>query len=68
MINIIIKCENQNLNEIFEYIGNDYGKCLYIFIDLKKYGIDDENFNVWIQYNDKNEIVAVMTGDYYFID
>lgn len=37
---------------------------MYIFIDLKKYGIDDENFNVWIQYSHQNEICAIIS-EYY---
>lgn len=49
---------------IFDYIGDDYGKCLYIFIDLKKYGLDDDNFNVWIQNNDQKEICAIIS-EYY---
>lgn len=37
---------------------------MYIFIDLKKYGLEDENFNVWIQYNSQNEICALIS-EYY---
>lgn len=61
---MIIKCNNRDIDKIFEYIGEDYGKCLYIFIDLKKYGLDDENFNVWIQQESNNEICAIIS-EYY---
>ena len=61
---MITESTENNINEIFEYIGDDYGKCLYIYIDLKKYGLEDENFNVWIQYADKNEICAIIS-EYY---
>ena len=47
---MIIECTNNKIETVFDYIGEDYVKCLYIFIDMKKYGLDDENFNVWIQY------------------
>lgn len=60
---MIIEGNTNNIETILDYIGEDYGKCLYIFIDLKKYGLDDENFNVWIQY-DNNEICAVIS-EYY---
>jgi len=61
---MIESCEKKDIKSIFEYIGEDYGKCLYIFIDLKKYGLENENFNVWIQYNDLNEICCIIT-EYY---
>ena len=34
----MIKCTKENAQEIFDYIGKDYGKCAYLYIDLKKYG------------------------------
>lgn len=58
---MIIACENKDIDSVFEYIGEDYGKCLYIYIDLKKYGLDDDNFNVWIQYDDNGEICAIIS-------
>lgn len=61
---IIINCNESDLDDIFKYIGDDYGKCLYIYIDLKKYGLNDDNFNVWIQYNNQNEICAIIS-EYY---
>ena len=35
MIQMIIPCNDENIETVFEYIGEDYGKCLYIYIDLK---------------------------------
>lgn len=61
---MIIPCNDKNIDVVFDYIGKDYGKCLYIYIDLKKYGLDDENFNVWIQYND-NDVVCAIISEYY---
>lgn len=61
---MIINCSKENINSVFDYIGNDYGKCLYIYIDLKKYGIEDENFNVWIQYDENLQIIALIS-EYY---
>ncbi|OEC97288.1 MULTISPECIES: GNAT family N-acetyltransferase [Methanobrevibacter] len=60
---MIIECTNDNIKTVFNYIGEDYGKCLYIFIDLKKYGLDDDNFNVWIQYN--NDKICAIISEYY---
>ena len=61
---MIVECNNEDITSVFDYIGEDYGKCLYIYIDLKKYGIDDENFNVWIQYNENEDICAIIS-EYY---
>ena len=61
---MIIQCSDENIDSVFDYIGEDYGKCLYIYIDLKKYGLDDENFDVWIQYNENEEICAIIS-EYY---
>ena len=36
-------------DEALRYIGNDYGKCLYLYIDLIKYGLENENINMWCQ-------------------
>ena len=61
---MIVKCQENDLKSVFEYIGNDYGNCLYIYIDLKKYGLNNKDFNVWYQMNADNEIHAVIT-EYY---
>ena len=61
---MIIKGNEKDMDTILEYIGTDYGKCLYIYIDLKKYGFTNENFNVWIQYDENNEICCIIS-EYY---
>lgn len=58
---MIISCENKDIDSVFDYIGSDYGRCLYIYIDLKKFGLDDENFNVWIQYNENSKICGIIS-------
>lgn len=58
---MIISCKTEDIKSILNYIGEDYGKCLYIFIDLKKFGLDNDNFNIWIHYNDDNKICAIIT-------
>lgn len=61
---MLVRCGNEDKKVILDYIGKDYGKCLYIFIDLCKYGLNNENFNAWIQYDKDNKIIAVIT-EYY---
>ena len=44
---MVVKCNNNQRQEILDYIGLDYGKCLYLYIDLIKYGCDSEFTKVW---------------------
>ena len=60
---MIIKANKSNINEIFKYIGEDYCRCIYLYLDLKKYGVDNENINSWIQY-DGEKIVSVILKYY----
>lgn len=33
--------------ELLNYIGDDYKKVPYLYLDLEKYGVGDENVNTW---------------------
>ena len=57
---MIVECNEGNIKQVFEYIGDDYEKCLYLYIDLKKYGLSNENFRVWIQF-DGDEICGLIS-------
>lgn len=61
---MISKCNSDNIEQVFNYIDEDYQNCLFTYIDLVKYGLDNENFNVWIQYNDENNICCIIS-EYY---
>lgn len=52
---MIEKIINQNYN-IIEYIGMDYYKCLYLYLDYKQYGIINDNINIYIQKQNNNII------------
>lgn len=56
---MIKKIENQN-NNILDYIGQDYGKCLYLYLDYLKYGLDNPNVKVWTQLDNNDDIDAVI--------
>lgn len=58
---MITECNEDNVHQVFDYIGQDYEKCLYMYIDLVKYGIKNENFKVWIQYDDENNICGIIS-------
>ena len=54
----------EQVKEIENYIGNEYHKCIYLYLDLKKYGIFNDNIKIWIQYNENSEITAVLLKYY----
>lgn len=65
----MFKCTENDKKEILEYIGESYGKCLYLYVDLLKYGFDDENINVWVQREDgkvKALLLQYYTGVHIF--
>ena len=66
---MIVKCTQKNLQDILDYIGQDYGQCLYLYIDLLKYGFENENINVWYQRQDERIVALVLqyyTGTHVF--
>ncbi|WP_054957470.1 GNAT family N-acetyltransferase [Paenibacillus dakarensis] len=64
------QCDESWITRILEYIGRDYSKCLYLYINLNKYGLNTENFNVWISLDDVGDIRGLMakyyTGTHFF--
>ena len=36
---MIKEAKSESLKEIELFIGNEYYKCLYLYLDMKKYGI-----------------------------
>ncbi len=57
---MIIKCSNEWKERIFSYIGNDYEKCLYIYSDLIKYGMDSQYVTTWVNIIDDSIRAIVM--------
>lgn len=60
---MIIKCNKSDEKRILEYIGKDYGKCAYLYIDLMKYGFDNENVRLWMDV-EGDEIKLVVLNYY----
>ncbi len=55
----MIQCEEKDKQIILDYIGKDYGKCAYLYIDLKKYGLNNPHVRAWYQPDGKGGIAAV---------
>lgn len=60
---MLVKYTNKDDNIIEQYIGADYYKCLYLYLDFKQYGAQDDNICTYIQLYD-NEIKAIVLTYY----
>ena len=49
---MIYCCKNIQYQNVLNYIGKDYYKCLYLYIDMQQYGCSSEFTSTWIQEND----------------
>ncbi len=50
---MIKQCGIHDEKEILFYIGSDYPQCLYLYLDLKKYGFNSEMVQVFTQRREK---------------
>lgn len=56
---MITQCTTIFQRRVLSYIGDDYYKCLYLYIDMQQYGCSSEFTQTWLQ-EDNGEITAVM--------
>jgi hypothetical protein len=61
---MITKCTAADLETILDFIGDDYCRCLYLYLDLLQYGFDTPFVSVWRQ-NDSNGGIAAVWLKYY---
>lgn len=57
---MLIKCDNNYIDKIKEYIGKEYYKCLYLYLDLIEYGCENTNINVWIQIENDETLAVIL--------
>ena len=60
---MITKCSQFDEKRILDYIGSDYSSCLYLYLDLIRYGFDSDVVEVYIQQF-AGEIVALLLKYY----
>lgn len=56
---IISVNSNEEKCRLLDYIGDDYLKVPYLYLDLEKYGIGTENVKTWYSVNKNNEINCI---------
>lgn len=59
----MILCNQNDLDEILNFIGKRYGECLYLYLDMLKYGFEDDNVHLWCQKKDNQ--INLITLQYY---
>ena len=45
---------------VLNYIGNCYYKCLYLYLDLLEFSLEDNSVSCWGMYNENEELTLVM--------
>lgn len=57
------RVEEKDIQLIKEYIGTEYDRCLYLYLDFLKYGLNNENLKFWLD-EDNEEIKCVILKYY----
>ncbi len=60
----LVQANPSEQEEILAYIGRDYGKCLYLYLDFVKYGFDNPNVNLWLQKDMTGKNLALILQYY----
>lgn len=58
---MISECTEKDYDILINYINDDYGKCLYMYIDIKKYRLDKDFFKVWKVTDPEGDISALIS-------
>lgn len=54
------KLEEKDVKEVLEYLEKNIQECVYLYIDIKVYGIRHSNMNVWISRDGEKINTVVM--------
>ena len=60
---MIVKCGRNDGQRVLSYIGPDYSRCLYLYLNLQKYGFDSSIIEVYYQ-EEGNNLTAIMLKYY----
>lgn len=58
---MIKKCQINDYEKIIEYIDDSFYKCLYLYLDIKKYGFDNSNIKTYFQMKDEKIKALILT-------
>lgn len=57
---MILKCDNTWKAKLLTYVGDKYVNCLYLYMDLIKYGLNKAFISVWVDLNSVGEIKCIV--------
>lgn len=55
---MIVRADQGNIEEIYDYIGQHREECLYLYVNLRRYGVDNPSMSVWLD-KENNKILGV---------
>lgn len=55
----MLRCAEHDLPEVIALLAKDIPNCFYMYVDISKYGLSNQNMNVWLQRTN-NRISAVV--------
>lgn len=58
------KLQDDQLDRVLVYLKKSFFDCLYMYIDIAKYGIDNENISVWYNEDEGGNIRTVLMKYY----
>lgn len=56
----MLKRINKNNDVVLDYIGNNYNRCLYLYLDYLQYGFSNPNVLMWSQEFDGKVVALVL--------
>ncbi len=57
---MITICDNSKQKDVIAYIGEDYPKCLYLYMDVIKYGCASDTTRTWMQIKDGKTLAVFL--------
>lgn len=57
------KIEERDLPRLLEMLAKDLDNCIYMYIDLKEYGIENENVLCWLEESNEGIVAAMKYFD-----
>lgn len=55
--------DKKDFEQILEYLEKDIGNCVYLYMDIKKYGLEDGHIKVWVNSEEKLTTVVMRYYD-----
>lgn len=56
---MIVRCGADERDDVLSYIGEDYGRCLYLYLDLLEFGFDSPCVSVWKEETEDGGMAAL---------